>query len=379
MKPKPLAIFTAAVAVLFILTLWWNHRATPERPLEEKVGQPVIEAHLLGETTLITIERGKDSTNLRLHENWWEIEEYHSLPVDHQHLREFATAFGEGTIARFVTAREERREALGFPGRKWEFRSSEGDILAALETGRKTDDGRTFFRYAGEDEVYLADFSYQLPGKPRDWVNRKLTDFGLREISGVTIILEDGETLTLTRNSPDVRWESEDLPEGSRLRQTAINDLLRSWGRIRLEETHDFSLKDNFDTAQPGRKATLQFYNRPSLEIRLSRVSSGEPGPEAESAGESQLTLIEVVPEARPHRLHRLNQQRLLEVRNRLYDDFPKHPSDVARIPREEAATDRSAREAPISVTSEPLSLPPADESLPTPSTGDSEEGEVNE
>ncbi|MCC5790716.1 MAG: DUF4340 domain-containing protein [Opitutales bacterium] len=379
MKPKPLALFTAAVAVLFVLTLWWNHRATPELATDKKVGQPVLDVSILRDTVWIKIQKENDSVNLQLHENWWEIAEHHDLPVSNQHLRELAGAFSEGTITRFVTEREDRRKGLGFPGRKWEFRSEDGEILAALETGRPTGDDRTFFRFAGEETVYLGDFSYQLPEKPGDWVDRQLTDFSLRELSSVTFFLEDGESLTLTRNSPDERWESEDLPEGSRIRQTTINDLLRSWGRIRLQDTHDLSQKDDFSTTHPKRKAKLQFYNRPTLEIRISRFSSDEPDNEAESAGKTLLTTVEVVPETRPHRLHQFNKQRLLETRNRLYDDFPVHRSDLARIPREEAATDQRSEEAPISVTSDPLSLPSADESLPAPSTGDSEEGEANE
>ena len=351
MRPKPLAIFTAAIAVLFVLTLWWNHRDGPSPPTDEKIGQKVLSPKHLQETTEIRIRREEEKATLTLHDNWWQIEEHHNLPVNNNHLRALASSLTEGEITRFVTSREERSERLGFPGRTWEFLSADGDLLAALETGRATADGRTYFRFKGEDSVYLGDFRYDLPSSPQDCVDRHMNDFSLQDLRAATITLENGESVTLKRESPNDRWSSEDFPEGSRLRQPLLNDLFRSWGRIRLQATHDLHKGEEFTTTHPTRKATLEFFNRSPVEIQLSRFTSEEDSedPEEETQ-ETVLTTIQVIPEQEPHRLHQFNRQRLLEIRNRRYDEFPTEPSDLARIPREKASP-----ETPQSETSDSL------------------------
>ncbi len=246
MKLKPLSLLVASLGVVAGFVYWQNHQPVADPAADPRVGRPLVAPdtlaalrglHLVSNNQSITLAADAEGRN-------WTVPDYHGLPVDFDKLVGFVNALRDAKVARFVSARPDRLERLGFAGDRVELRGPDAQPLLTLHLGKNAETGGRFLKLDDEAKAYLVDLSAWLDTTAKSWARSQLLDVKAADIATVELRFADGSSLVATRNADATGWTAENLPEGKELDGTKLDSLVSQLASLRFTDTAEPTAPD---------------------------------------------------------------------------------------------------------------------------------------
>lgn len=293
MKIRALAYFVSALAVVAALLLWFDGRSHPAS-LDERIGQPAIALEAARGVAAIRITPADQEPILlqSREDGAWILPDYHRLPVDFPKLSRFMRNLIEAEIDRLVTRRPDRAERLNLGRHTIELRDAGGRALTAFELGRRSQAGGSYFRFLGEDSVFLLNRSLAPDNQASLWTAKDPLA-GLKEaVETVTFFFRDGSSFGAARASTRENYLPRDM-EGTGVFspepfETDINNLLT----IRYNEVR---LLDDPEVVEARRyltSAVLTFFEGGEVRVSYGR----RPEETRPATGEDEDSEPETIP-----------------------------------------------------------------------------------
>ena len=168
---------------------------------------------------------------------------------------------GLGSIER-TDAKGQRINLYAKDGR-WSVR------IGASPNGRNA----TYVRSIDDDQGWLVDRVFTIPNEPRRWLDPRLLDIGMEQVSRMKVAHPDGEKIEGRRaeGAEDVMFTVLNLPEGASLKsEYALNRMASAITSLSLEDVMLASQSDVY--MEDAVSARYEFYQGYSLEARLFTV-----------------------------------------------------------------------------------------------------------
>ncbi len=131
----------------------------------------------------------------------------------------------------------------------------------------------TYVRVADDDQAWLVDRAFAIPGEPRRWLEPELLDIGMEHVTFMEVTHPDGERIEGRRaeEAADVRFTALNIPEGATLKsEYALNRMASAITSLSLEDVMPADQAETYlGDAVQARYALDQGY---SLEARLFSV-----------------------------------------------------------------------------------------------------------
>ncbi len=241
MTLKNLYISAGILAILAIITNFLNSSDNAVL-LDERVGTKIVEKSLLRDTSKIVIDTEGQILTLTSNEekNAWFLKEKHSLPISIQRISSFVDSVTEGQIQRLVSENPDRIATLGFDaGSSIQFLDGADEEIAAFDLGKLTENQRQIFRYSGEEKAFLVNTTFSIDSNLDSWLEKSLVSLEADDVRSIEAELENGDTLTTSRENSDSDWQSDSLPEGKILNQTAVGQIANRLTGLSFTATAD--------------------------------------------------------------------------------------------------------------------------------------------
>jgi hypothetical protein len=226
MHLRPLLLSVAVLAPL-AAAVWWFQRPEPPPSLNSaRIGQRLAEPDALARADRVELKLGAASIAFaRSTDQRWFIEGSPALPADLSKLSRLASDLVATRIERLVTSNPDRIATLGLDETSIAYFDADRAPLIRLDLGRTAESGGRFLRYPGDPGAYLARLSTHLDPTPESWRDTALLP-GIQssDLASIRISFPDtNETLVASRASAADPWTAENLPEGRRLKSSALN------------------------------------------------------------------------------------------------------------------------------------------------------------
>ena len=102
----------------------------------------------------------------------WVLEERFDLPTSYDRISELAQNVSEAKIQRLVSENPDRIATLGFEtGERIRFVDKLGMTLSRFSLA-KTENGRQFMRYEGEEKAFLVDTTFFINSSLDSWLEK---------------------------------------------------------------------------------------------------------------------------------------------------------------------------------------------------------------
>jgi hypothetical protein len=239
MKLKTIFFVTIGLLALAALTSWWGGRAPKASTADPLVGEPLVSADDLRNLVALEIRSGAGET-LRLEQSSdgrWMVASEAGVPADLDRLRRTVQPLLQGRLARFVTARPERKEGLDLSRQTLRLEGPGGEEILAVKIGRVASAGGVYVEPGESGRVYRLDESLSLDTSAASWIDRTPVRFQPEDIRTVSVGFspESGAApLRFTRESATADWSVEGAPEGTSIKVADLNRLLRNLGSLRM-------------------------------------------------------------------------------------------------------------------------------------------------
>ena len=304
MNLKNLYISAGILAALAIITSFL--KSSNNAPLlDERVGSSIVDASLLRNAAkIIVTDDGRTLTMISDSEqNQWTLEEKHNLPIRYDRISRLAQSVTDAKLQRVVSENPDRIAGLGFDtGSSIRFIDSDGNDIVAIDLGKKTDNQRQILRYQGEEKAFLANTTFSIDSNPDSWLEKALVSFEADDVTGIEAELQNGDTLSVTRDDADSDWQSEELPEGKILNQYSVEQIATRLAGLNFTATADkdddavTAARENshsFDLSlKDGRSYRYTIGRQPEVTIEKSVEKEGEDG-ETTTEMETEVVLPE--------------------------------------------------------------------------------------
>lgn len=226
MNLRPLLLSVAVLAPLAAAVWWWQRPTPPPSLNDPRVGQRLAEPESLARASRVELRLGGATVAFaRSADQRWAVEGSPALPADLSKLSRLASDLVAARIERLVTANPDRIASLGLDETSVAYLDEAGSAILRLDLGRTADGGGRFLRHDGESRAYLARLSTHLDPAPDAWRDTALLP-GLKaaDLASIRITFPDtNETLVASRASAGEAWTAQNLPEGRRLKSSAID------------------------------------------------------------------------------------------------------------------------------------------------------------
>lgn len=163
-------------------------------------------------------------------------------------------------------------ERLEAKGQQVTLHSAEGARsvrIGANPEGRSA----TYVRNADDNQSWLVDRTFTIPGEPRRWLDPELLDIGMEHIRRMEIVHPDGERIEGQRaeDAADVKFTVINLPGGATLKnEYALNRMASAVTSLSLEDVMPASQAEVY--LEDAARARYEFDQGYSLEARLFPV-----------------------------------------------------------------------------------------------------------
>lgn len=313
MKLKTIILVTAVLVVLAIVTSWWGGRPVAESSPDPLVGEPLITADALRDLGALEIS-GDDQEPVRVElddAGHWVVASAGGVPADVERLRRVAGTLAEARIARFVTARPERKEGLFMGDRRITLENAEGEELLDFEMGRTAAAGGVYIELGDEGRAYRLDQMPSVQMGNDAWIDRTPMEIEAADVQSVKVTFPDNtqtEPVTFSRENADGDWTISGSGEGATARGSEVDRIVRNLVTLR---TNKHVAKDDpavVEAAEYRREILMTTFAGGTIRLEFGRrpagVESGEkaePELAAEGSGESDGAEPEPRPAGTPY------------------------------------------------------------------------------
>ena len=302
MNLKNLYISAGVLAVLAVIVSFLKNSSNAPL-LDERVGTNLVERAALVDTAKLIVEAdGQTLTfNQNLDKKQWTLEEKYDLPVSPSRISEVVDAVIDAKLQRFVSENPERIATYGYDSNpSIRFLASDGSEIVSLDLGKKTDNGRQFVRYAGEDKAFLATTTFNVNSGLDSWLEKTLVSFEADDVTSIEATLQNGESFNAQRDNGDSDWSSDDLPEGKILNQSSVGQIASRFAGLTFtataetddanvvaakENSHQFALG-----LSDGRRYSFAIGRQPEVKIEKEVEKEGENGEKTTETEEEIVT-----------------------------------------------------------------------------------------
>ncbi len=282
MNLKPLALVVALLALAAGIVFWRNHAPATDASADPRTGRPIVAADTLGALRGLRLVSGGQTLVLEADKDGrqWTVPGYFGFPADFDKLVSFVESLRSAKIARFVTARADRIERLGFSGDLIELLGADSKPLLTLHLGRNNDSGGRFVRFADEPKAYLAELDAWLDAVPKNWARSQLLDVKPADVAALELRFADGSTLAAKRNADSTAWTADALPEGKELKSADLDALVTQLATLRFTETAEPAAPDAVAAREHAQTVVLTLKDGTAYTVALGR----RPAPSAPPA-----------------------------------------------------------------------------------------------
>ena len=219
----------------------------------------------------------------------WILPESHGMPADFEKLRRFTHSLLDAGIKQQVTSNPERLARMELGRHRLVLRDHSGNTLWDAELGERGPSGGTFFRFAGDDSLYLTDNAVNPDTRTGNWIEKRPLDFTSQEISSVALDLPGRDApLVLERKTPGGTFQVADEDGNSRreVNTSELNRLLGTLLNARFKEARDVADPDAEAAREYAREVTLRRFDGKTHTLRIGRrpAQTVNPPPESEPA-----------------------------------------------------------------------------------------------
>ena len=212
-------------------------------------------------------------------EGWGVVQRQH-YPANVGAIRSLLLDLSEVELLERKTSDPAQHAQLGLGGIERLEAKGQQITLHSAESARSvrigaSPDGRsaTYVRSVGDDQGWLVDRTFTIPGEPRRWLDPELLDIGMEHIRRMEVVHPDGERIEGQRaeGAGDVKFTVLDLPEGAVLKsEYALNRMASAITSLSLEDVMPASQAEVH--LEDAARARYEFYQGYSLEARLFPV-----------------------------------------------------------------------------------------------------------
>ncbi|MBO6556441.1 MAG: DUF4340 domain-containing protein [Pseudomonadales bacterium] len=182
----------------------------------------------LAEVTSLTLASRDQTVTVTKGAGGWQVAEKHDYPADFTVLSGFLTQLSELTIAEGKTSKPENHSRLGVAD------SGDGEGVRitlqpggqALVVGNELGGRGSFFRFAGEAQVYLSQQVLEMDLDPLAWIDPIVINIDSDSVRHVSIATANAGFLSASWDEESKALLINDIPEGEKLRYETIGDTL---------------------------------------------------------------------------------------------------------------------------------------------------------
>ncbi|OUW19635.1 MAG: hypothetical protein CBD18_00505 [Opitutales bacterium TMED158] len=290
MNIKNLYITAGVLAILALIVSFLKNSSSAPL-LDERVGTNLVDETALRDTAKLVVDAdGQTLTfNQNLEAKQWTLEEKHDLPVSPSRISELVDAVVEAKLQRFVSENPEKIATYGFEASpQIRFLGSDGSEIVSLDLGKKTENGRQFVRYAGEEKAFLSTTTFNVNSGLDSWLEKSLVAFEADEVTSIEATLQSGESIAVQRDNGDSDWTSDALPEGKILNQRSVGQIASRFAGLSFSATADtddanvLAAKENSHRfalgLSDGRSYAFTIGRQPEVTIEKQVEKEGENG-----------------------------------------------------------------------------------------------------
>lgn len=375
MKLRPLLLSVAVLAPL-AAAVWWFQRPQPAPSASDaRVGARLADPAALADAARVRVSSaGKSVELVRAEGGRWTVAGEPALPADASRLTRLSADLVAAKVERFVTANKDRLAALDLGSAAVDFLAADGKPLLELDLGKNADGGGRFARFGAEERAYLANLSAWIDAEPASWRDTALApSLQAADIASLRIVFPDtGKTVVLSREKADGEWSSPDVPAGHRVKASVATTQIGNLATLRYT-----AVAPNLD---PGvvaarvfpREIGLTTFDGRAVRIVFARTPP-PPAPPAPKEGETappapaeqpRPVYVEVTDTKGDAVLAAAAKTHAFEVAEWVFTGLPAKAEDLfepAPVPPAAGSAEPAKQPAgPISVTTEPLTVPAA-------------------
>ncbi len=228
MNLNKLYISTAVLAVAAGIT-YFVKNADTSKPEDPRIGAAIVANDDLNKVTTLELISGTESMTFLYDQDAsnWQLQESYNLPADIKKITALTNQLKETKLERIASRKPERIADFGFGVDYINLNDASGNSVLSLDLGRETEKGKQLVRFGKEELAFIASDSFSVDGDPTSWLDKNLLKVERDQIRSATFQLENGDTLTVARESDTADWTTTDtLPEGKQLDQGAITRAL---------------------------------------------------------------------------------------------------------------------------------------------------------
>ncbi len=187
--------------------------------------------------------KGATVTTLTRQAEGWSLVEKSGYPADIQQVSRFLLNLAALEIAETKTNRPENHARLGLmnEGPDSGVRVGLGPDIGEIIVGIDGASRGTFFRRAGDAQVYLTDVPLEVNSNPLDWLDKVVIDVAADSVREVEIGTRDAGYLRAIWDESAQALAIQNVPAGRELRYAGISDsLARMFVNLRLEDVEPY-------------------------------------------------------------------------------------------------------------------------------------------
>lgn len=228
MNLNKIYLTTAVLAVAAGVTSFVKN-ADSSTALDPRVGSSIVANEALDDVNTLELISGAESMTFVYDPSAsaWQLQERFSLPADTQKITALTNKLKETKLERVASSNPKRISDFGFGVDFINLVDSSGRAVLSLDVGRETDKGKQLVRFGDEQLAFIASDSFSVNGDPVSWLDKSLLKVDRDAIRSASFTLENGEQLSVSRESDTSDWTTQDtLPDGKQLDQGAITRAL---------------------------------------------------------------------------------------------------------------------------------------------------------
>jgi hypothetical protein len=272
MKLKTLIVTVAVLAVLSVI-VFTVRRPAAVVSADARLGQPLVDQATAEKAAKLRIsDQGNTVTLARQPDGSWRVPGYFDFPADFSKLSGFVGSLTGAKLERLVTSNAERIARLEFKDTKIDLLDAADKELWTVTLGKTPDTGGgRFARFGSESKAWLASLDVFLDTEPKNWVDAQLLSLKTDDIAKIEIPFAEGGTVAVSRAKKDDPWASDKTPEGQRLKNEKVANLLGALGNLRFTDTTDFTDANALGARANARAFKLRTFDGKTIDVLLGR------------------------------------------------------------------------------------------------------------
>jgi hypothetical protein len=275
MSRKHLRIL-AAVVVFLVLMIFVVERTDDLTPaLQGQYLLPGLGDDVNKAQQIDILRPDADMLTVRRESNRWVVATRDDYPADIGKLRPFIIALTEAKIVEEKTSNPEFYEKLGVGdpddgGNGTRVTVVGDDFAYSVILGEATQGKHRYARIPDGEASYLIDRKPQVPEEVGDWLTPDIVDVDSQRVQKVSIVHEDGETITIEKSSQDLTdFAVLDVPQGRELSYATVGNGIAG-------ALSDLQLDDVRKATEGSALASTTFDTWDGLQVTARVVADGD-------------------------------------------------------------------------------------------------------